>query len=223
MVPEHKIAALCAKRLSIKVIDGLGSLTSIVFILLTVTTQFLAQELNVERIWKNYEFSAKRAGSYQAMNDGLHYVEMSQNGDIVSGLIGGLPITQVIVRSSANIQSGGKTKISAIVHGLFILGFIALLPGVLNLIPRASLAAILLIVGYKLANPATFRAMWNKGKPMIPDLYKFVTIFTYYQYQDFCVFWTFCGVFVWLGNSFVYRKCFCLIISHPKSNEHVRI
>ena len=68
------------------------------------------------------------------------------------------------MRSSANIQSGGKTKISAIVHGFFILGFIALLPGVLNLIPRASLAAILLIVGYKLANPATFRAMWNKGK-----------------------------------------------------------
>ncbi|MFB1003722.1 MAG: solute carrier family 23 protein, partial [Bacteroidia bacterium] len=85
-------------------------------------------------------------------------------GNIISGLIGGLPITQVIVRSSANIQSGGKTKISAILHGFFILGFIALLPGVLNLIPRASLAAILLIVGYKLANPATFRAMWNKGK-----------------------------------------------------------
>ncbi len=85
-------------------------------------------------------------------------------GNIISGLIGGLPITQVIVRSSANIQSGGKTKISAILHGFFILGFIALLPGVLNLIPRASLAAILLIVGYKLANPATFRAMWSKGK-----------------------------------------------------------
>jgi len=85
-------------------------------------------------------------------------------GNMISGLIGGLPITQVIVRSSANIQSGGKTKMSAVIHGFFILGFVALLPGVLNLVPRASLAAILLIVGYKLANPATFKAMWSEGK-----------------------------------------------------------
>ena len=85
-------------------------------------------------------------------------------GNILSGLIGGLPITQVIVRSSANIQSGGKTKMSAIIHGFFILGFVALLPEVLNLVPRASLAAILLIVGYKLANPATFKEMWAEGK-----------------------------------------------------------
>ena len=84
-------------------------------------------------------------------------------GNIISGLIGGLPITQVIVRSSANIQSGGKTKMSAIFHGFFILGFVAFLPEVLNLVPRASLAAILLIVGYKLANPATFKAMWKEG------------------------------------------------------------
>lgn len=85
-------------------------------------------------------------------------------GNIISGLIGGLPITQVIVRSSANIQSGGKTKMSAIYHGFFILGFVALLPEILNLIPRASLAAILIIVGYKLANPALFRSMWKAGK-----------------------------------------------------------
>ncbi|HAV26283.1 MAG TPA: hypothetical protein DCX01_08900 [Bacteroidetes bacterium] len=96
-------------------------------------------------------------------------------GNILSGLIGGLPITQVIVRSSANIQSGGKTKMSAIIHGVFILGFVALLPEVLNLVPRASLAAILLIVGYKLANPATFKEMWAEGKSQfIPFI---VTIF----------------------------------------------
>ena len=96
-------------------------------------------------------------------------------GNILSGLIGGLPITQVIVRSSANIQSGGKTKMSAIIHGFFILGFVALLPEVLNLVPRASLAAILLIVGYKLANPATFKEMWTEGKSQfIPFI---VTIF----------------------------------------------
>jgi MFS superfamily sulfate permease-like transporter len=84
-------------------------------------------------------------------------------GNILSGLIGGLPITQVIVRSSANIQSGGKTKLSAIIHGLFILLFVAFLPAVLNLIPRASLAAILLMVGYKLAKPGLFKSMWKQG------------------------------------------------------------
>ena len=84
-------------------------------------------------------------------------------GNMVSGLLGGLPITQVIVRSSTNIQSGGKTKMSAIIHGFFILGFVALLPQLLNLVPRASLAAILLIVGFKLANPSTFKAMWSAG------------------------------------------------------------
>ncbi len=96
-------------------------------------------------------------------------------GNIISGLIGGLPITQVIVRSSANIQSGGKSKMSAMVHGVFILGFVAFLPVVLNLIPRASLAAILLIVGFKLINPSQFRAMWRAGKAQfIPFI---VTIF----------------------------------------------
>ena len=96
-------------------------------------------------------------------------------GNILSGLIGGLPITQVIVRSSANIQSGGKTKMSSIIHGFFILGFVAVLPEVLNLVPRASLAAILLIVGYKLANPSTFKEMWVEGKAQfIPFM---VTIF----------------------------------------------
>jgi MFS superfamily sulfate permease-like transporter len=85
-------------------------------------------------------------------------------GNIVSGLIGGLPITQVIVRSSANIQSGGKTKMSAILHGFFIFGFVAFLPQLLNLIPRASLAAILIIVGYKLATPSLFKEMWYNGK-----------------------------------------------------------
>lgn len=84
-------------------------------------------------------------------------------GNMLSGLVGGLPITQVIVRSSANIQSGGKTKLAAILHGFFILLFVALLPAVLNLIPRASLAAILLMVGYKLAKPSLFKNMWKQG------------------------------------------------------------
>jgi MFS superfamily sulfate permease-like transporter len=84
-------------------------------------------------------------------------------GNIVSGLIGGLPITQVIVRSSANIQSGGRTKLSALIHGVLILISVIAIPGILNLIPLASLAAILLVVGYKLAKPALFTSMYRGG------------------------------------------------------------
>ena len=84
-------------------------------------------------------------------------------GNTVSGLIGGLPITQVIVRSSANIQSGGRTQLSAILHGVFMLYFVLILPAVLNLVPLAVLASILLVVGYKLARPQVFKTMYQSG------------------------------------------------------------
>ncbi|MBC8756746.1 SulP family inorganic anion transporter [Kordia sp. YSTF-M3] len=90
-------------------------------------------------------------------------------GNILSGLIGGLPITQVIVRSSANIQSGGKTKMSAIIHGFLLLISVILIPTLLNMIPLSVLAAVLLIVGYKLAKPALFKQMYKAGwKQFIP-------------------------------------------------------
>ncbi|MEC3906059.1 SulP family inorganic anion transporter [Tamlana sp. 2201CG12-4] len=90
-------------------------------------------------------------------------------GNILSGLIGGLPITQVIVRSSANIQSGGKTKLSAIIHGFFLIISVIAIPKLLNLIPLSVLAAILLIVGYKLAKPSLFKKMYQLGwKQFIP-------------------------------------------------------
>jgi MFS superfamily sulfate permease-like transporter len=88
-------------------------------------------------------------------------------GNILSGMIGGLPITQVIVRSSANIQSGGKTKLSAIIHGFLILISVLLIPDILNMIPTASLAAILLMVGYKLAKPRVFKEMYKAGPDQI--------------------------------------------------------
>jgi len=84
-------------------------------------------------------------------------------GNIVSGFIGGLPITQVIVRSSANIQSGGKTKISAIIHGFLLIASVAAIPFLLQMIPLSVLAAVLFIVGYKLAKPSTFKAMYDGG------------------------------------------------------------
>jgi MFS superfamily sulfate permease-like transporter len=85
-------------------------------------------------------------------------------GNILSGLIGGLPITQVIVRSSANVMSGGRTKLSTIFHGFFLLLAIILIPRLLNKIPLAVLAAVLLMVGFKLATPALFKSMYRLGK-----------------------------------------------------------
>jgi MFS superfamily sulfate permease-like transporter len=85
------------------------------------------------------------------------------SGNIISGLIGGLPITQVIVRSSANIQSGGKTKMSAIIHGFLLLISVVLLPHVLNYIPLSVLASVLFVVGYKLAKPSLFKKMYKLG------------------------------------------------------------
>ncbi len=84
-------------------------------------------------------------------------------GNIISGLIGGLPITQVIVRSSANITFGAKTKVSAIFHGLLLLLCVATIPRLLNMIPLATLAAILFVVGYKLAQPIIFVRMYRLG------------------------------------------------------------
>ena len=84
-------------------------------------------------------------------------------GNIISGCIGGLPVTQVIVRSSANIQSGGKSRLSAIIHGFLLLISVIAIPNVLNLIPLASLAAVLIMVGYKLAKPSLFKEMYRKG------------------------------------------------------------
>lgn len=84
-------------------------------------------------------------------------------GNVASGFIGGLPITQVIVRSSANIQSGGRTKLVAFVHGVLILLSVMFIPKVLNLIPYASLAAILFQVGYKLAKPSIFKGVYAQG------------------------------------------------------------
>jgi len=84
-------------------------------------------------------------------------------GNVLSGLIGGLPITQVIVRSTANITFGGKTKMSTILHGVFLLISAITIAGLMNMIPLASLAAILFMVGYKLAKPALFKQMYKLG------------------------------------------------------------
>ena len=84
-------------------------------------------------------------------------------GNLISGMIGGLPLTAVIVRTSANINSGGKTKLSAIIHGVLLLISVVFLASVLNLIPLAALAALLITIGYKLAKISLFKSMYRLG------------------------------------------------------------
>lgn len=84
-------------------------------------------------------------------------------GNIISGFVGGLPITSVIVRSSANINAGARSKLSTIIHGSLLLICAASIPFLLNHIPKASLAAVLLFTGYRLCRPAVFKHMWKEG------------------------------------------------------------
>lgn len=85
-------------------------------------------------------------------------------GNLISAFIGGLPMTSVVVRSSANANAGATSKSSAIIHGILLLICVLSIPVLLNLIPLATLAAVLILVGYKLAKPATFKHFWHLGK-----------------------------------------------------------
>lgn len=98
-------------------------------------------------------------------------------GNMVSGLVGGLPVTQVVVRSSANIEFGGKSKLSAILHGLFLLVSVITIAEYLNMVPLASLATILLVLGYKLVKPALFVEMYKLGwEQFVPFIITIVAI-----------------------------------------------
>lgn len=85
-------------------------------------------------------------------------------GNIISGLVGGLPVTSVIVRGSVNVNAGAKSNRSTIFHGFLLLTSVAFLPVYLNMIPLAALAAILLVTGFRLASPTLFRQMWKEGR-----------------------------------------------------------
>jgi len=84
-------------------------------------------------------------------------------GNVCSGLVGGLPITSVIVRSSANVNAGGRTQKAAIFHGILFLIAVFLLPNILQLIPLSALAAVLILTGYNLARPALFKTIYKQG------------------------------------------------------------
>ncbi|RVU01942.1 SulP family inorganic anion transporter [Mucilaginibacter limnophilus] len=98
-------------------------------------------------------------------------------GNLISGFLGGLPMTAVIVRSSANVNAGARTKMSAIMHGFLLLLSLLFIPAIINLIPLSCLAAILLMTGYKLARIGLFQHMWHKGLPQfIPFVVTIVAV-----------------------------------------------
>lgn len=98
-------------------------------------------------------------------------------GNIISSLLGGLPMTSVVVRTSANNNAGAKSKMSAIIHGVLLLLSVLAIPMLLNKIPLATLAAILLLVGYKLANPKIIMHFWQKGKyQFVPFIATFLAV-----------------------------------------------
>lgn len=141
-------------------------------------------------------------------------------GNIVCGLIGGLPVTQVIVRSSANVSFGAKTKLSAIAHGVLILVCAITIPGLLNKIPLASLAAILLLVGYKLANPMQIKQLYQRG---FDQFFPFIVTVTGIVFMDLLKgvsLGMLCSIGFILYNNFKYSFS---VVKDKTSEENSRI
>lgn len=140
-------------------------------------------------------------------------------GNIVSGLCGGLPITQVIVRSSVNISCGGKTKLSAILHGVFILFSALTLAELLNMIPLASLAAILIIVGYKLVRPSLFTQIYQQGsEQFVPFIATVIGILSTDLLRGISLGMVF-GIFYALRNSYLNAYSMKDIITSEEGHE----
>lgn len=107
--------------------------------------------------------AADRLDIKRRLTDSNQELRAQGVGNIISSLLGGLPITAVIVRSSANANSGATHKFSTIIHGVLLLICVLAIPTFLNQIPLATLAAVLILVGYKLAHPTVFKHFWHKG------------------------------------------------------------
>lgn len=107
--------------------------------------------------------AADKLDPYNRVTDNNRELKAQGIGNIVSGMIGGLPLTSVIVRTSANINAGAKTKLSAILHGIFLLLCVAFIPGLLDMIPYAALASVLIYTGYKLAKITLFKDFYARG------------------------------------------------------------
>ncbi|MEA5259508.1 SulP family inorganic anion transporter [Arcicella aquatica] len=138
-------------------------------------------------------------------------------GNTIAGFLGGLPVTSVVVRTSANVYAGAKTRMSSIVHGILLLASVVLIPALMNRIPLSALAAILLMVGYKLANPLVFKRVYKEGYDQyIPFAITIIVII----FKDL-LFGIFIGTFV--GLLFVVFTNFQSVISVIRDGNNVLI
>lgn len=138
-------------------------------------------------------------------------------GNVLAGMIGGLPVTSVVVRTSANVYSGAKTRMSSLVHGSLLLVSLLFLGKYLNHIPLASLAAVLLMIGYKLANPKVFLKVYKEGYDQyVPFIITILVI----VFKDL-LFGIFVGTFV--GLLFVVFTNFQSVISVVREGKHVLV
>ncbi len=138
-------------------------------------------------------------------------------GNFTSGLVGGLPVTSVIVRSSANVEAGADSKLSTMLHGFWLLLAVVLVPTIINLIPLSALAAILIQTGYKLAKPSLFVARWKQGyTQFIPFVITVVAILL----TDLLI-----GIAIGLvvGFGFVIARNFRTAISYVESGDMVMV
>ena len=138
-------------------------------------------------------------------------------GNIVSGLLGGIPVTSVIVRSSANVDSGADSRLSTILHAVWLLLSVALIPFVLNLIPLSALAAVLIATGYKLAKPKLFIERWAQGMTQfIPFVVTVVAILLTDLLKGIVI-----GLLVGLG--FVIWRSLADVITYVETDEAVMV
>lgn len=156
---------------------------------------------------------------YQRVTDKDRELKAQGIGNMLSGLIGGLPLTSVIVRSSANVNAGAKSKMSAIYHGVLLLLCVATIPALLNLIPKSALAAVLIFTGYKLAKPALFKSFYQKGwDQFVPFVITIVAILM----TDLLT-----GVLIGIGIGlfFVMRSNFksAVFVVHDDNKYHFRL
>ncbi len=138
-------------------------------------------------------------------------------GNMVSGLLGGIPVTSVIVRSSANVEAGADSRLATILHAVWLLLSIALIPFVLNLIPLSALAAVLIATGYKLAKPKLFRERWAQGMTQfIPFVVTVVAILL----TDLLI-----GIVIGLliGLGFVIWRSLADVITYVETDELVMV
>ncbi len=137
----------------------------------------------------------------------------------MSGLIGGLPITQVIVRSSANISFGAKSKNSTIFHGILLLICAITIPNILNMIPYASLACILLVVGYKLANPKIFIKVFKLGyEQFIPFLITIIGMLVFDLLKGVLLGMLVSIIFILINN---FKNSYENIVDNKHKNSHI--